>query len=286
MLQRQTYSPFEIIIVDQSTIVEESDAQFLKQLASDGVIQWLIQTEPNASSARNRGAMAANGDVILLLDDDIRMATKFIESHAQHYLDPLTVGVAGQILEGEANTVTCKPDETGNVELDWMRFPKNYSKPAVTGWMASGNVSIRRNVFLDVGGMDETYWKGAVREESDFALRFIRKGFLFKYDPQAWIYHIRAPAGGARVQNNHLNLWKHFFGHWYFIFGFASTKTIGPFLSNFFRSFVFNKTTLKNPLTLLIRISFFLFAAPIALFARIRNRFSPRTITPQQQRTL
>src|SRR5437773_8186633 len=57
MLLRQSRSLHEIIIVDQSA---QNDARTQRTLATwshQGLIQWLRQAEPNASKARNAGAL-------------------------------------------------------------------------------------------------------------------------------------------------------------------------------------------------------------------------------------
>ncbi len=67
------------------------------------------------------------------------------------------MGVAGQIIEGDGDIVNELPLAAKDERSGWLHFPKNYGKPCMTNWMASGNVGVRREVFLTLGGMDETF---------------------------------------------------------------------------------------------------------------------------------
>jgi hypothetical protein len=42
-------------------------------------------------------------------------------------------------------------------DIGWIHFSKNYGERHTTSWMAGGNFSVRRGVYLEVGGMDENY---------------------------------------------------------------------------------------------------------------------------------
>src|SRR6267154_5966637 len=65
MLLRQACEPREIIVVDQTPVHEKFHQQALASWIEERRITWLRQSEPNASKARNAGALAATGDVLL-----------------------------------------------------------------------------------------------------------------------------------------------------------------------------------------------------------------------------
>ena len=282
MLLDQFPPVHEIIVVDQSKIVAPEIVEQMTRWADTGKITWMQQESPNASEARNRGAVVATGEVLLFLDDDIRIDSNFVANHARNYSDPACNAVAGQLLEGNGETTDTLPSPHAHPSIDWMKFPKNYDKRAITAWMISANVSVRRDVFFAVGGMDESYRKGAVREETDFAMRLRNHGYSFVFDPHASAYHLQAK-GGARVTNMHIALWKHFFGHWYFILGHADRHSVIPLMKDFLRSFVLNRDTLKRPGLLVLRTLLFIAALPVAAVSRIRHCFFPRLIDYRQQ---
>jgi acetyltransferase-like isoleucine patch superfamily enzyme/GT2 family glycosyltransferase len=288
MLMEQSHAPEEIIVVDQSTEMTDEYAAQLASWDREGNIRWLRREKPNASAARNAGAMASTGDVLLFLDDDIRVGPDFIAAHARNYESEDVVAVAGQLLDGDGAVATERKKRSSNPELDWMFFPRNYAHRCRTSWMISANVSVRRNIFFEVGGMDENYIKGAICEETDFALRLVRKGYLFQFDPQASVYHLglQVSKGGTR----HRHWWSYFYsavGHWYFALGFASRGTAAAFFLAPLRFWVLNSATLKRPWSIPPRFVFCVSALVVAAALRARgartlgNARSPARAAPQ-----
>jgi glycosyltransferase involved in cell wall biosynthesis len=286
MLLAQSVLPVEIIVVDQSIHIPAEARSKLEEWAAAGSIEWLRQEEPNASMARNRGALTARGDVLLFLDDDIRIAEGFVEAHAVNYLDANVAAVAGQILEGDRELVDELPQMPGNPELNWLYFPRNFGNRCRTTWMASGNFSIRRPIYFEVGGMDENYFKGAYREESDFAIRFIRRGYRFQFDPTASIYHLAmtgAPFGGTR-QSSWVKSWFNMFGFWYFAFGCATSTTWPVHLKGAIRYFLVNSNTIRRPWQIPLLLAQFAFTLPMAVACRMRGSRTLANVAIQRKK--
>ncbi|HEV2804403.1 MAG TPA: glycosyltransferase family 2 protein [Chthoniobacterales bacterium] len=270
LLAQKPHVP-EIILVDQTPQVDPDTEAALSAWRDQGAIKWIRQLEPNASKARNTGAWAANGEILLFLDDDIQIAPDFVEAHAANYRDPKVVAVAGQVLETEGATTTQLQYPADDPELGWIRFPKNYAKRCKTTWMASGNFSIRRDVYFEVGGMDENYRRGAFREESDFAMRFLGKGYRFQFDPSASIVHlgIRAvPGGGARSWSD-LSQLHHFIGDWYFNLKYLRWRNARQLLWFSFRHLVTSRRKVARPHLALLSAVMWVAALPIAAFRRL-----------------
>jgi GT2 family glycosyltransferase len=274
MLLSQSQPPHEIIVVDQTSVPDDEMRQTL--LRTSGSIRWLRQREPNASLARNTGALAATGDIVLFLDDDIKIGRDFLAAYTIAFSDPQVKGVAGQVLEGRGETMSVLPPKAVDSEFGWLYFPKNYTKRCETNWIASGNVAVRRACFLTLGGMDANYTKGAFREESDFAMRFKEKGWRFVFEPAASIYHLGvsgAPDGGSRswIRNKRIAGWHHCIGDWYFTLRFAKGKSWLPFLRISLRHFVFIDYNVTHPWLLPVLFLRWLTALPVAIFRRMRG---------------
>jgi len=274
MLLEQSHPAHEIVVVDQTAVLDKETGRMLEQWGQSGRIRWIKQLEPNASKARNSGALAATGDVLLFLDDDIRVQPDFLNAYATAFARTNAVGISGPILEGDAATVDLLPEKALNTELGWLYFPKNYSKECKeTGFMMAGNVAVRRDIFLKLGGMDENYRKGAYREESDFAMRFKRAGYRFYYDPQCSIYHLGAKmvqGGGARSWSKRGPFWQfhHYVGDWYFNLGYATLRTGPVLVFRSLRYFILNKPQLKKPWSMIMSFVGWIAALPVALAKR------------------
>lgn len=276
MLLTQSYPAHEIIIVDQTVAPDEETRTRLATWHQQGGIHWLHQTEPNASKARNVGALAATGNVVLFLDDDIRIKTDFLAAYAETFMRTSTPAVSGQILEGQGETADELPARAFNPEIGWLYFKRNYNQECVSSFMMSGNVAIRREVYLQLGGMDENYQRGAYREESDFARRFVEAGHLFVFQPRASIYHLGnngAPEGGSRTwtANKRIAGFHHCIGDWYFNLWFARKRLFVPLMVNSLRHFVFNRYNVEHPWWLPVLGIRWLSALPVATWCRLRG---------------
>lgn len=277
LLLRQTFPAYEIIIVDQTREHSAPVENLLERWRQGKRIQWLRQTETNASRARNSGALAASGDVLLFLDDDIVLGPSLLERYARTFRRTRAPGVCGQILEGDRHRVHRLPRAVGG-EFGWLLyFPKNYDREIVTSFMMSGNVAIRRDIFLALGGMDENFEKGAFREESDFAVRFRRAGYRFIFSPQCGIYHLGAggvPGGGSRHWNDgrDFRYFHHCVGDWYFNLKHARAPgAAARLLYHSLRCFVVNRARLRQPLRMFAAFLFWAAALPVAFFKLSRG---------------
>ena len=72
----------------------------------------------------------------------------------------------------------------------------------ITNVMA-GNLSVKRERALQIGGFDENYVGAAYRFESDFALRLVNAGGKIWFEPRASIRHLKLGSGGIRSFGDH-----------------------------------------------------------------------------------
>lgn len=274
MLLAQSCRAHEIIVVDQTAAPDRATRERLATWHRQGDILWLHQSEPNASKARNAGALAATGEVILFLDDDILIKPDFLAAYAETFARTGALAVSGPVLEGDGKTVDELPNINAESQVGWLRFPRNYSKECETSFMMSGNAAVRREIFLALGGMDENYDRGAFREESDFAVRFNRAGHSFRFQPKASIYHLGsagATEGGSRswIRNKRIAGFHHCVGDWYFTLGFGRGRAIPELLRASLRHFVVNRWNMTHPWWLPVLFTRWLAALPLAAWRRL-----------------
>lgn len=215
-LNKQSVTDFEIIIIDQT------DKEKSKKIESDKII-YLHKNYKSASKARNEGLLLAKAPIVLFLDDDVIIDNPdFIKNHLENYsIEPNLSGVFGCVLKKNKEFVSRLPNKVNNKYLGWMYFPKNYDKPFKIGNGISCNLSVQKKFAIEIGGMDENFYKGAHREESDFCFRLASKYGKLNYDPTTYLIHIGNPLGGIRSWNNSrgiIHSKQHMFGDWYFMF--------------------------------------------------------------------
>jgi GT2 family glycosyltransferase len=95
----QTHSPSEVIVVDDSSSdkVKEAVYSFSQRFSKTRIIH-LKGSGEGLSEARNLGVKASKGEIILFLDDDIRLFDDALENLALFFRDqPEALGVQGQV---------------------------------------------------------------------------------------------------------------------------------------------------------------------------------------------
>ncbi|MCL4487020.1 MAG: glycosyltransferase family 2 protein [Chloroflexi bacterium] len=175
----QDYSRFEVIVVDQS----EEPVDGL-----DASISVIHTRPPHLPRARNVGLLAAKGDVVVFVDDDVAVPPRFLTMHAKCYADPRVGGVAGRvILNRDPSRPLTAPPATG---LDFDR-DESGDVPFARGC----NMSFRKSELLAVGLFDERF---SVSEEEDVCFALRRRGLRLIFSPEAWLVHRQAEHGGTR----------------------------------------------------------------------------------------
>jgi GT2 family glycosyltransferase len=198
-LQGQSYTNAEVIVVDQSAEPEVIGCAGLSALP----VQHLRDSGRGAARARNIGMLAAKGDILLFLDDDVEIpGTDFILEHARAYVDPLVGGTCGRTIELRADIrsqtastsmlhvypIICLT--SGDASLETQGFVNS---------VKGGNMSIRADLLRAIGGFDERFGFPCIYEETDVALKICNSGRRILFCPKAMLYHIGAPSGGQRV---------------------------------------------------------------------------------------
>lgn len=203
-LLAQTMRAAEILVVDQTPQHEPEVEARLQQLQDSGDIRWLRLSKPSITHAMNHGLQQASNDWVLYLDDDIVPAPDLIAAHASHLDDDEVSAIVGQVLQpGQSPCSTLPADRGAGIWRD-LNFPFNTDRPAEIENSMAGNLCVRRERALRVGGFDENFKGVAYRFETEFARRLLRGGGKIRYVPRARIDHLQAQRGGTRAYGNPL----------------------------------------------------------------------------------
>jgi|CXWL01.1.fsa_nt_gi cellulose synthase/poly-beta-1,6-N-acetylglucosamine synthase-like glycosyltransferase len=136
------------------------------------------------SRARNQGARASLGELLIFVDDDISVMSGFVEQHlrvSEEFGDVLGVG-----------RVSLPPEWASTPFGRFRRTIEEPSQNRERGFVArdnfctAANMSIQRRTFLVLGGFDPAILSG---EDQDLALRFSAAGGKIAYLPEADVIH-------------------------------------------------------------------------------------------------
>tara|TARA_R100000750_G_C2346293_1_gene96497 strand:- start:1380 stop:2720 length:1341 start_codon:yes stop_codon:yes gene_type:complete len=174
-LEKQEYTNFEVIVVDQSTPFQ---ADFYKKFNLE--IQLVQQTERALWLARNHAIEISKGEYILLFDDDSRVEPNWITNHLK-CLDFFKAEISSGI----------------SISAVGAEVPKNYSYFRISDQIDTGNVLIRKQVFKEIGLFDRQFEKQRMGD-GEFGLRAYLSGFRNISNPYAGRIHLKVGSGGLR----------------------------------------------------------------------------------------
>lgn len=209
----------EMLIVDQTPQPPASVAGQLRDWNKAGAIRWLRLDRPSIPHAMNVGLQSAASEVVLFLDDDIVPGPRLVAAHrAAQAADKSAWAIVGQVLQPgeEPQERNGYMQRTGlKADLD---FPFWSTETATIANVMAGNLSVRREQVLDLGGFDENFSGAAYRFETEFCRRMLAAGGAVRFEPAASLRHLRAQRGGTRTSGSHLTSAspRHGMGDYYF----------------------------------------------------------------------
>ncbi len=180
-IQKQTLLPDEVIIVDDGS---KTPVQNLDYNYSMKILRNPESLGPAA--ARNRGAQAAEGDIILFVDADVFLSpdvTLRISKILNTMTDTCAVqGVYSQKVPDGYNVFTRYQNHY--YHYVFKRIANPYTAICATYCFA-----IRRNIFLDMGGFDTRIVKPTVEDEA-FGYSLANAGHTIYLDTDCRVMHL------------------------------------------------------------------------------------------------
>lgn len=171
-IMSQTRKPDEIIVVDGNS--KDGTIEIVKQYP----IKLVTESGLGFGHARNLGVKNAEGDIILFIDSDCYADEKWIEKILPHFSEPKIAGVTGQTKLWNTNHGVARFLACVGGRMD-MPTKQRFVKIAPTM-----NLAIRRNIVLEVGGFDESLFRG---EDTELTYK-VTKRHKILYEPEAVIW--------------------------------------------------------------------------------------------------
>lgn len=186
--------PSELLVVDQTPAHSPPVERELEELEMAGAIEWIRLGEPSIPGAMNVGLLRARSGIVLFLDDDVIPAPGLVAAHRAAHGRAGVGMVAGQVLQ---------PGEEA-VSGPHAPFRFNSGEPGWVSEVIGANFSIRRDLALAIGGMDENFVRAGYGFEAELCARAAAAGARILFEPLASVRHLRAPTGGTRSYGSHL----------------------------------------------------------------------------------
>ncbi len=187
----------EILVIDNASVTDG-----LKTLcAGRAGVRYVREPLVGLDFARNRAVTEATGDIVAFLDDDVRVDRLWLWAMRRAWSENPDAGcitglVLPMFLDTEARVLF---EQRGGFRRGFrpLRFGREKFQevihPCGAGRFGAGaNMSVRRQLVLDLGGFDEALDTGRPLPgggDLDIFYRVLRAGASLVYEPQAAVYH-------------------------------------------------------------------------------------------------
>ena len=205
ILERSTWKNIQIIVIENNSEKEETFhyyEELEKRYSQVKVVTW--DGPFNYSAINNFGAKYADGDYLLLLNNDTEVITPEWLENMMGYCQREDVGIVGAKLLYPDNTVQHAgvvvgiAGFAGHILTGYDRYATGYlwrlattqDESAVTG----ACLMVKRSVFEELHGLDESFAVGL--NDIDFCLRARALGKLVVFTPEACLYHYESKSRG------------------------------------------------------------------------------------------
>lgn len=194
---------YEVIVVDDGST---DDTALVARAAGVPVI---TQAHAGPAAARNRGAAAARGELLLFTDADCAPVPGWISALVAAFADPLVAGAKGAYLTGQRGVVP---------RFTQLEYQERYDRMAGTetiDFVDTYSAAYRRGIFLANGGFDTIFPTASV-EDQEFSFRLAEKGYRLVFVPAAQVYHRHNPILYAYARRKfRIGYWRALLAHWH-----------------------------------------------------------------------
>jgi len=194
LAQRQPGVELEVIVVDDAST---DDTAAEARAAGARTLIAPAAGGGNPAAARNLGARAAQGEILVFLDADCEPVDGWLRSLlAAHDRGEVIVGGALDLPSGLPFSARC------DYFCGW--YHVHSRRPA--GYVVShppANISVRRDLFLSTQGFEERYPIAFAHEELRWQAELVRRGMRIYFEPSAVVLHRNRAGLGNLLGRNY-----------------------------------------------------------------------------------
>lgn len=175
----------EILVADDAST--DGSVEFLKKQYPKVTVVQNKQQQGFAGNV-NSGVAKATGDVVVLLNTDVRPEKAFLEPLLARFSDPTIAAVGCLEKSHEDGKVVLRGRGLARWEKGYFIHSRGEVDKQDTAWVAGGSAAFRRSVWNQLGGMDTRfnpfYW-----EDIDLSYRILRAGHKIQFEKKSIVHH-------------------------------------------------------------------------------------------------
>jgi len=194
-LANQSYPPTQVVVVDATPENMRDESMYdPKKYPFELIVKW--QQTKGSCRARNEAIEHCSGEYIVFGDDDLRLATNYIENHIrflQTYKADACNGLDIRADHQNQNLTDLqnKLDSLGN----------NRFVVGAAQFFNNANNCVKRE-FVDKLVGNDVNFDGGYGEDNDFGLSLTKMGVVVLQNPFSNSLHLKPPVGGYRFWGN------------------------------------------------------------------------------------
>lgn len=202
--EKSTYVNYEILVVENNSTDEQTFA-FYKSIDGKNKVRVVYWDRAfNYSAINNFGVSHAEGDYLILLNNDVTVITPDWIQELLANCQRKEVGIVGARLYfpddtiQHAGIVVGIGECAGSLFVGMKRGRTGYMHKAVLqqdlSAVTAACLMVKREAFEAVGGLEESL--EVAFNDVDFCLKVRKKGWLVVYNPQVEMYHFESKTRG------------------------------------------------------------------------------------------
>lgn len=184
-----------IVVVDGST---DGSEELVREQFPD--VRLVVHPENRGLlQARLTGVQASEAELAVFIDSDVRVTRELLVPIVEDLRDPsvFAVGCLSYRDDGPEIDAGVKIPHfkrgllrfTGQIEtFNGVRTSTDLRGPVTTLYAQGGQFAFRREVFLALGGCDDSYYP-MYWDDTDLCYRAWKRGYRVLFDPRAVVYH-------------------------------------------------------------------------------------------------
>jgi O-antigen biosynthesis protein len=189
----------EIIVVDNAS-TDRSVEMLRERFPSVRVLA--LDRNLGFGGGSNAGFQAANNDIVVLLNNDMRVETGFLAPLLAPFTDPRVFSVSCQIFFTDPHK---RREETGLTQMCWQhgqlrvghRIDTQITSSFPCAYPGGGSSAFDRAKFLSLGGFDRLL-EPFYYEDADLGYMAWKRGWLLYYEPRSIVFHEHRGTIGKR----------------------------------------------------------------------------------------
>ena len=179
---RQTFpfDSFEVVVVADGCV--DDTVEVARGFNAPFQLSFLETPGEGPAAARNKGAAAARGGLLIFIDDDVEVTPGFVEAHVlahQKQSGVIVLGYLPPVLSGQSGFFRTALRTWWEAMFDRMRQRGHRFRYTD---LLSGNFSLSARLFKSLGGFDPNF---LCHEDYELGMRAIKAGIFFRFESRA-----------------------------------------------------------------------------------------------------